>query len=132
MSTPLRALSCLLLTGCAPDRLYVEGSHGWGTIDPSDKLGQYDTEGDAVTVGLSWPLGAPQERVVVERYVISPPAPASPSGAPIASTPLPTDDDSEIPWTEIMFMAAGALGMETSRRSVPAIRKRLKKQTLVT
>lgn len=105
-------LALLLDAACAPDRFYVEGTRGWGSIDPSDKLGEYDTEGDALTLGLSFPLGSPQERIVVERYIMASPMSASPSGAPIASG----EEEAEIPWTEILFMAAGALGMETSRR----------------
>lgn len=96
-----------LLAACAPDRLYVEGTHGWGGIDPDYKEGSYDVEGDAVTVGLSWPLQRPPERVVVERYVMTSSLPASPTAQPIAP-----DEGPSLPWEEMLFILGGAAGLK--------------------
>lgn len=131
MSAALRSLSCLLLSSCSPDRFYVEGSHGWGSLDPSDKVGNYDVEGDAVTVGLSFPLQSPQERVVVERYLMGPPAPASLTVQPIAPVGAP-DDGGGIPWETLILLLGGAAGWEGTRRGAPAIQRRLKKTTKAT
>ena len=127
MSAALRALSCLLLAACAPDRFYLEGSHGWGALEPSFKDQDFDVEMDAVTAGFGWDLPGPQERVGRCSGLDMPPPRASLPAQPIAPGGQSDDDDSEIPWTEIMFMAAGALGMETSRRGYGKFRNRSRK-----
>lgn len=99
-----RWLCCIaLLSACAPDRLYVEGTRGWGSIDPSDKLGDYETESDALTVGLSFPLQSPPERVVVERTPWVIPSAATPTAPPIAAGASP--EGGAVPWEEILLIA---------------------------
>lgn len=125
MSPCLRTLTLLGLSACAPDRLYVEGTHGWGSIDPADKIGDYDTEGDAVTVGLSFPLQSPPERVVVERYVMGSPAPALPTAQPAA----PREEGGGIPWEALALVVGGGGLWEGTRRGAPVITRHLKKKT---
>lgn len=109
------------LAACAPDRLYVEGTHGWGSLDPSSKVGDYDLEGDALTVGLSFPLTEPRERVVVERYIMGPPVPASPQSDPAASGAKPENEGSGLPWEMLIPLAIGVAGAEGTRRAAPVV-----------
>lgn len=117
-------LGCLgLLFSCgAPDRAYVEGTRGWGAIDPNEKLGSYDTEGYALTVGVEVPLGARQERVEREPCPFPHWAPAPPTAQPVTS-------GSDVPWEEILFLAGGvvsAVGVQYGHRSYKTFRSRRK------
>lgn len=130
MSAALRSFACLLLAGCAPDRFYLEGSHGWGALEPSFKDQDFDVEMDAVTAGLGWDLPGPQERVGRCSGLDTPPAPAPLTAQSIA--PGPTNDDDGVPWESLILLASGALGGEGIRRGAPAVAKKLRKRTLVT
>lgn len=117
---------CCLALSCAPDRFYVEGTQGWGEIDPAFKDGTYETESYALTAGLSFPLGVAQERTgrcsYPERYL--PPAP--PVAPPVRSEGQPVSEGPEVPWVELAYLAMGAAGLEATRRGAPMVGKAYK------
>lgn len=120
-AVPLLAL-LFVVVGCgAPDRAYVEGSRGWGTIDPSEKFGDYETEGYAVTVGVEVPLGVRQERSKELHCPFPHWAPLPPTGAPVQP------DDDEIPWDLILTGVAVLGASEGSRLGYGKFKKRAKK-----
>lgn len=113
----------LLLAACAPDHFYVEGTQGWGEIDPDQKSGTYDTESQAITVGLTFPLQAPPER----RGRCSYPEMPLPAAAPVAQPASSGGDGVDVPWTELLFLLSGVAGGDLSRRGYGKFKNRRKK-----
>jgi len=117
-----------LLGACAPDRLYVEGSEGWGEIEPEFKDGTYDTESYAVTVGLSFPIGMAQERAGrcshPERYL----PPAAPTEAPMKPGGQPLEGGQDIPWEALVLLLSGAAGWEGSKAAYKKAKPRFGKK----
>jgi len=140
----LGALLALVIAGCKPTALYVEGEHGWGEIDGENgKVGGYDEDWQALVVGLSWQL-APM-RVVAERPERTPQVdglvPAPGKGCSVESADLsadvsknvatsdePTPDRYWSPWISIPMAVIGLAGiawaMWPRRKTVTVVHKK--------
>lgn len=120
-------VGCLgLLFSCgAPDRAYVEGSRGWGSIDGGGKPEGYDTDDYALTVGVEVPLGTSQERTRREPCPLQHWPPALPTAQPATSGA----EGSAIPWEELILIAgtvAGTVGAQKGHKRYKAYSSRKK------
>ncbi len=112
----------LLVGSCAPDRFYVEGHHGWGVIEPGFKDGEFDTEADAVVLGLSFPL---QE---APGSAVNNPCPF-PHWAPAPPTAKPATSGGGIPWEEIILIGgtiAGTVATQKGHKGYKAFKSKRK------